>query len=699
MVAFLCASLTASRVVSGENPKGKFNLLLITIDTLRPDRLSSYSPGHIKTPNIDILAERGVLFSRAFAQTTTTLPSHTNILLGTTPLVHGVHDDGNFTVSQDLLTLAEHLKKQAYSTAAFVGGFPLDHRFGLNQGFDVYDDEFDGRKSKRQIFKERKAEVVVERSLQWLGRQASPWFLWVHCYDPHYPYEPPEPFLTLYKDRPYDGEVAYVDSALKKLLDYVRGQGIMDSTVIIFTGDHGESLGQHGEETHGYFAYNSTLWVPLIICSPGLKSGKVDQQAVHTDIFPTVCELLKIEKPPNLEGLSLLPAVKGKKLPNRAVYFESLYPHYSLGWAPLTGYLQDSEKFIESPIPELYDMGKDFDELKNLIAGKDVNKYRARLSQLIGNRSAVDDARSQSRLDRQSLEKLRSLGYLAGPQGPKKQKYDPKDDIKTLLPYQTRSYEAVNLYDKGRKKEGIELLLRILAEREDIDIAYSMLAGIYKREGRMDDALRILEKGMSVLPSSLKILSNYITFLNEAGRFDDVIRLISAGGNVSLKDDPESWNALGFAFTNKGDFPKALEALEKALVLDKENAVVYQNLGNLYLSIYLKTKDARDYRKSIDHYRKALEVDPADVWSYNGLGTVHLQGGEPQEAILCFERVLKVFPDYAPALYHMGLAQFNAGDKEKALETLIKFKEKFAGRVSPAQLSAVESLIQKCRSK
>ena len=238
-------------------PEAPRNLLLVTIDTLRADRLSSYDGRFVQTPVLDGLARRGVRFSRAFAHTPTTLPSHTSILTGTLPLYHGVHDNGTFVLHDDQLTLAELLKERGYATAAFVGAYPLDSRFGLAQGFDRYDDDYRSLGAERLASVERKAEDVVEGALTWLRAQPGPWFLWVHCYDPHDPYEPPEPFRTRFAGRLYDGEVAYVDAALEPLFRHVRETGLLKSTLVVVTGDHGESLGDHGEKTHGYLAYNS----------------------------------------------------------------------------------------------------------------------------------------------------------------------------------------------------------------------------------------------------------------------------------------------------------------------------------------------------------------------------------------------------------------------------------------------------------
>jgi arylsulfatase A-like enzyme len=336
------------------------NVLLITIDTLRADRLSCYSSEHVKTPNIDALAAKSTVFTRAFALTSTTLPSHANILLGMTPLYHGVHDNLNFKVRDEYLTLAEHLKKEGYATGAFVGAFPLDSRFGLSQGFDTYDGDFGLTVSGEVVSAERPAEEVVIRALEWLNQQKSPWFLWVHCYDPHDPYEPPEPYRSQYRSSPYEGEVAYVDSAMKKLFRYLEDRDLMEKTVIAFTGDHGESLVEHGEITHGYLAYNSSIWIPLFIFNPGMKPQVIHHNVSHIDMFPTICDILNIERPPFLLGISLLPSMKGKNLERRIIYFESLLPFYDLGWAPIRGTVQGHDKFIDSPIPELYDLEKDF---------------------------------------------------------------------------------------------------------------------------------------------------------------------------------------------------------------------------------------------------------------------------------------------------------------------------------------------------
>lgn len=696
---FLLLLVLINSIFSKEDLKNnRLNLLLITIDTLRPDRLSCYSNEHLKTPHIDGLAAKGVLFTIAFAHTPTTLPSHTNILLGTIPPYHGVHDNSNFIVKEEFLTLAEHLKNHGYSTAAFVGAFPLDSRFGLTQGFDVYDDNYGSKSSQEFSYVERKAEVVVEKAIGWLDEQKSPWFLWIHCFDPHQRYDPPEPFKAQYSDNPYDGEVAYVDFALNKLFAFIKENNFDKNTLIIFTADHGESLGQHGESTHGYFGYNSTIWVPLIISSPGITHGQIDQNVCHTDIYPTACDILGIEKPSFLQGVSLLPAIKGKRLPERKIYFESLYPYYSRGWAPLKGFIQGKEKFIDSPLPEFYDLEEDFDELKNLTETVNFEKYRATLVKLIEEQSFADKMGEKQRVDREAVEKLRSLGYISSPLPSKKRSFSSKDDLKVLLPYQNKLMKAMGHYHKGEIQEGIEQLKEIIQERKDFDLAYSYLATLYKEQKDLKDAVEVLKEGLENNPSSYKIITTYGIFLAEFGQYDAAIEVLEKGLTL-LNYDPDLWNYLGVAYWRKGDFKKAREAFEKALSLDNNYSIVFNNLGSLYLSLFMKTKEGEDHRKALQNFKKAIELDPNYASAYNGLGAAYKEAGNLDAAIYCWEKAVELMPDYGFALYNLGISYLAKGDKDKALSYFNKYKDIQYRYLPPKEKSELEALIQKCKQK
>jgi arylsulfatase A-like enzyme/Flp pilus assembly protein TadD len=675
------------------------NLLLITIDTLRADRLSCYDSTHVRTPNIDSLAQKGVLFSRAFANTPTTLPSHASILLGITPLRHGVHDNYNFVVHEELLTLAEHLKNHGYSTGAIIGAHPLDSRFGLNQGFDTYDDDYNRLSSQKFAHGERPADDVTRKAIDWLKGRESPWFLWTHFYDPHDPYEPPEPFKTEFRDRPYDGEAAFVDAELGKLLDHMKAKNLLKNTLIVLTSDHGESLEEHGEKTHGYFAYNSTIWVPLIIAKPDGSPRRVEQYVSHIDIFPTACDALSIPIPPFIQGISLLPALGGQKLPERPLYFESLYPHYSRDWAPLQGYIENKEKFIKSPLPELYNLESDFQESNNIAQADNLGSYRKTLDEILQDRPRPEGQSLRKKVDRDSLEKLKSLGYISEPYVPKKRTYGPQDDIKTLLPYHRQAEKALNLHNSGDIDGGIRLLREILTEREDIDVSYIYLAGIYDATGEPATALEVLRLGLKNLPYSYRILTPYIELLLKEGHHDEVIQVISAKNLLPMEHDAEIWIALGQAYGKKGDLDGAIAAYERALAIDNEYVYIYTSLGENYLSRYLKTKDRASYSQSIANFKKAIELDPANAPAYSGLGDVYGQVGDLIGAISCWEKALSLKPEQYSLIFNLGLAYYNSGNKTKALEYFNSLREKHYSRLPSSQKQALDDLIRRCKEE
>lgn len=681
--------------------KPQLNVLLITIDTLRPDRLSCYNEKHIQTPNIDSLAEKGALFLKAFAHTPTTLPSHTNILLGTTPLHHGVHDNHNFIVREEFLTLAEHLKNNGYATGAVVGAFPLDSRFGLTQGFDLYDDNYGSKNYQEFSYVERPAEVVVQKSIAWLDGQQGPWFLWAHCFDPHQQYNPPEPFKTEYKESPYNGEVAYVDHELGKLLAYLRKNRLEENTLIIFTGDHGESLGQHGESTHGYFAYNSTLWIPLIIVSPGTKPAIVDQNVCHVDIFPTVCDVLGIEKPDFLQGISLVPVLKGKKekkLSSRAIYFESLYPFYGRGWAPLTGIIQKDAKYMDSPIPEFYDLAKDFDETNNLAAKQSLSEYRSVLEKVLEAQSYSGKTAANQKIDREAMEKLKSLGYISSPQTEKKGEFTTEDDLKVLLPYQNKLQKAMGAYHGGKVDEGIAVLQKIIQERKDFDQAYAYLATLLKVKKDYKGAVEVLREGYQNCPTSYKVITTFGIFLTEVREYDAAIHILQEG--LKLIDyDPDIWNYLGVAYWRKGALALALEAFRESLKLDHNYSIAFNNTGSVYLSKYLKAKEQEDLQKALAHFQKAIELDPGYASAFNGLGAAYSQAGNMEGAIDSWERAVEINPDLGFALYNLGLAYLRKGDKVNALAYLNRYKQKEYQRLSQTEKEKLDALIQRCRQR
>lgn len=702
-IAFFLALIFDLILLSGllKAESKKPNLLLITIDTLRTDRLSCYGSSRPLTPNIDRLAKRGILFRQAFAHAPTTLPSHTNILLGTTPPFHGVHDNLNFIVAEDFVTLAEFLGEAGYQTAAFVGSYLLDHRFGLQQGFDIYDDNYSRSHKQKLANLERRAEEVISPAIDWVKKQASPWFLWIHCYDPHDPYEPPPPFSFQYANDLYNGEVAYVDHALKPLVDLIEAEPYRNSTIVIFTADHGESLGEHGEETHGFLAYNSTLWVPLIMIVPGIKPTTINESVSHIDLFPTIAELTNLPSPNHLQGISLVSLLKGKKWPERKIYFESLYPYYSRGWAPIRGFYQSNLKFIDSPLPELYDLRRDFNEINNLIRSGIVPKYKAELISLITSLSGAGEQIAQAKADRERLEKLRSLGYISSQPVERKQTFGPEYDVKNLLPYNNQAVEALNLYQQGEKQKALHLLEEVIKRCPLLDSAYSNLAIIYKKEGNLDKALETLKLAMANIPSSYEFFFNYLNLLIESKKFNEAIKFFEENSPRFPRaiTDPEILNLVGLAYNQQGDLKKAIEIFELAISSDDRYAPLLSNLGSAYLSLFLKTKERRVLESSMEKFKKSIEIDPDFFQPYNGLGMIYRLMGNIDGAIYCWEKALELNPDLPQIYYFLGLAHMEKANFQKALSLFKIYQEKAGASLSREEKEKIASLIQACEDK
>jgi arylsulfatase A-like enzyme/Flp pilus assembly protein TadD len=692
--------ITSVSLPAGDRAEeGGRNVLLITIDTLRADRLSCYSREHVPTPNIDGLAETGALFSRAFANTSTTLPSHTNILLGVSPLYHGVHDNLNFVVREDFLTLAEHLKASGYSTAAYVGAYPLDARFGLDQGFDIYDADYPHDYYADLTALERRAEEVVSKACEGIKDAKRPWFIWVHCYDPHLPYEPPEPFRSRFAENPYDGEVAYVDLVMGKLLDCLKDERLYDDAVIVLTGDHGESLGQHGELSHGFFAYNSAIWVPFIMKAPGIEPASFSQYVSHLDIFPTICDLIGVKKPAFLQGDSLVPLMKGNRISDRTIYFESMYPFYSHGWAPLMGFIQGNEKFIESPIPELYDLEQDFDELANLAERTKLDRYREQLEKTIRDQSSTANIRAKERADSETLEKLRSLGYISSSSGSKKSVFGPEDDIKTLLPVHTKNFEAMGLHKKGKTEEAKAILQNVLKENRNVGMTYVYLGSVIADEGRLEESLELLREGLSKFPDMYEIYKQYVKTLRRARNFDEIIDNFNEKSFREIPVDPEIWNHVGFAYAVKEDWDKAIQAFERAISLDPRYAEAYFNRGEAYLSKAQKIRDQNMAMMASENFKKAIEMDPDYAPAYFSLGRFYRQAGNVEGAIYCWEKAVELQPDFGLAQFYLGEAYLEKGDKEKALERFLYLKEKFFQRFPDDLKNKIEAYIEQCKKK
>ena len=567
-----------------------FNVLLITIDTLRFDRVGILDPRHVKTPNMDALAAKSLVFTRAFAHNPVTLPSHANIMTGATSLYHGVSDNTGFKVDKKFLTIAKYLQRFDYRTAAFIGAFPLDSRFGLDGGFDLYDDYYGTRSEREFFFVERPAEKVITPAKTWIGKQTQKWFAWIHLFDPHQPYLPPSPFKEKYTADPYSGEVAYMDAQLGVLFDFLLQKRLMDKTVVILTADHGEALGEKGEDTHSYFAYNNTIHIPLLIHIPGHKPETFHKNVCHADIFPTICAVLDLKTPPQLQGESLLAimAAGGRKSPE--IYFESMTAYLNRDWAPLRGLISGNIKYIDLPIKEVYDLENDMHEERNLAGSSKIGPLKDSLNRLLRKHKNPLAAVRENRLDPETQKRLKSLGYISENRSAnRKKQYTDGDDLKTLLPLQSQLLDGVAQFQSGDFPGAERTIRTVITASPGFILAYTHLASMFKEIGKTDTAVKILEQGLEKNPGNILLLSKLGIVLADSGNWRRAIPILELC--VNQEDfDPEKFNFLGIAYYQGGDFAKALRNYGRALELDRNNAAVYNNIGGVHLALFLRER-------------------------------------------------------------------------------------------------------------
>src|SRR5882672_5857371 len=470
LVLLLTASLLPFVSTAFAAPVPAPNVVVITIDTLRADHVGCYGYKQIHTPNIDALAADGARFERAYTAVPVTLPSHTVMFTGTYPMLNGMHDFAANKLNPGQPTLASVLKRQGYVTAAVIGSAVLDSRFGLNRGFDFYYDHFDFNRLQESNLEEmeRPGNLVADVTLDWLSKNYSKkFFLWMHLYDPHYPYRPPAPYAENYKASPYDGEIAFADSQVGRLIRFLKSRGLYANTLIVLSGDHGESLGEHGEKTHGFFIYNATLHVPFIIHLPGMASPRTVPDLVSlADLMPTVLQVLKRDVPAQVQGRNLLPLIRTKEPGEpRNLYAETFLPRLHFNWSELRGVETENYHFIDAPKPELYDLSKDPGETRNLFGEKKAvgEEMRAQLTILIHQYSAGPELAQKTGLDPALMERLKSLGYAGFSGGGNSSTAasslpDPKDCIQI---YELIS-DAMADSQHGRFSDSIDKLKAVL---------------------------------------------------------------------------------------------------------------------------------------------------------------------------------------------------------------------------------------------
>jgi arylsulfatase A-like enzyme/tetratricopeptide (TPR) repeat protein len=640
------------------------NVLLVTIDTLRADALSVYG-GKAATPNIDHLAARGARFTFAHAHAVVTLASHSSILSGRYPYETGVRDNTGYRFPQSMPTMATLLKAQGFSTGAFVGGFPLDHRFGLNVGFDMYDDNLAPPAGGEAGERERRADAVVSSALQWIGTQTGKWFSWVHVYDPHVTYSPPAEFAARYQAEPYYGEVAWTDFALGALFD--RLSTLPRRTLVIVTADHGEGLGEHGELTHSLFAYESTLHVPLIIAELGggqtqtPASVVIDTPVRHVDLVPTVLDAVGVDasREPTMSGTSLIPLVAAGSGEDRPSYFEAMSANVARGWAPLRGVVAGRDKFIDLPIAELYDLQDDPKELRNVFPVK-TDRANVLLNTLTSFSVALP-TRPQTETA-EIKESMRALGYIGGAVAAAKEKYTEADDPKKLIEIEQMITAGAAALSAGNTDEAIRIFRNAIERRPDTEDAYRKLALAYWRSGQPKLAIVVLETALrnGITQDEVKIrLGEY---LSQSGQATRAIQLLSSFAG----DDPDALIALGNAYQFAGRPADAIRTFEHLAAVDPASGLAHENIGIVKLQ-------ARDYAGAEAALRQAIAVDPTLAGAFTGLGVVMAQTNRRNEAIDAWKRAVEIDNREFNAMYNLILNLAEAGRGQEALPYVDKF--------------------------
>ncbi len=632
-----------------ERTPSRTNVVLVTIDTLRADRLGAYGNPSGLTPNLDRLARSGVLFENASASAPLTLPAHASILTGTYPLRHGIRDNGGYYLGGENVTLAETLAARGYRTGAFVGAFVLDSRWGLDQGFERYFDDFDFASFEDVSLGSvsRTGDEVLTEALRWMSAaKEGPFFAWLHFYDPHAPYEPPEP----HRGRGggaryglYDGEVAQVDALVGRLLDWLSRESLDGETLVAVMADHGEALEDHGELDHGFFIYDATMKVPFVIRAPELPGGvRVDAQVRAIDLMPTVLDLVGLPPEPSVQGVSLSPLALGEKgTLDLVAYGESHYPRNHYGWSELRSLRTEEFHFIEAPAPELYDLRADPGETRNLAlerAGA-VSELRGRLEAEIERFSAgALETKEPEALDDETREKLLALGYLGAPKAsgrreePGSTPADPKDKIEIHL----RVKAAESALGDGRIDEALSEIERVLSLDSGVVEAHRIRGDAYKAKGDFERAAAAYRKALALEPDD-KVAAFHLALVDlERGRADAA----EAGLRRVLQLDPrdsKSTFLLAKLLIARRDYDAALDVLDRGI----ENAGDGAPFQTTRAEIFLARQDLANAERAA---KAALELDPRAPRAHHYLGWIRASRGDVPGAIDAYEKEIARFP-------------------------------------------------------
>ncbi len=677
------SALACNRVeLSGPPRASGPNLLLVTIDTLRADHVGAYGAENAHTPTLDTLAREGVRFETAIASCPLTLPSHATLLTGLQPPSHGVRDNGFFRLGPEAVTLAERLEASGWSTGAVVGAFVLARRFGLDQGFGVYDDEVSVRRANYGSYLERRAADVTDRALEVLERLPEPFFLWVHYYDPHAAYDPPQRWADALPGRPYDGEIAYVDAELGRLLEGLRAARRLERTLVVATSDHGESFGAHDEETHGYTLYDATLAVPLLLRGPGVPTGRVvGGVARHADVLPTVLARLGVEPPPELDGRDLAPLWEADAPPSRRLaYAESLATELHHGWSPLFAARSDTYHYVQAPRPELYRLARDPAQRHNLLEDGASPEEAAAAAELEAHiermRAGESEPATPSQPDADTLERLRALGYALPERPAARTGLDPKDGLAALGDY-FAALQALEVQNAAEARRRADTLLERLP---DSPLAHGLLARLHVMSGRPDLALPHAETAASLLPQDVTYRVLVGDVKHHLGDRDGATRAWRQAAEQE-PDHPLALAVLAAAEARADRHREAERAARRAVAQSPASGEIRRRIATAW-------EQAGAYERALEAYREALRLEPdagethmllaiqyarlgqaadaerhlraAGPWARvpnlrNRLAIVHAARGENERAEAILRDLIRRHPEYVTARRNLAI--------------------------------------------
>jgi arylsulfatase A-like enzyme/predicted negative regulator of RcsB-dependent stress response len=689
------AFLLALALIPGCRQKGageKMNVLVITIDTLRADHVGFFGDARAQTPVLDRLAGSGIVFRNCYTSVPLTLPSHSSIFTGRLPIAHGVRNNGFYRLGDDELTLARFLKGKGYHTAAMIASFVLLGKFGLNNGFDVYDDSL----RSDEVASDFKSEITADRVREKLGLflasgPPTPFFLWVHMYDPHKPYTPPLEYAKRFPKDFYRGEIAFTDSVVGKMLQDLDDKGLTENTLVVIAGDHGEAFGEHKEFGHGLFCYEEDLKVPLIFFNARLfkRPLAVSQRARLIDVMPTILDLLDMPVPEQVQGLTLEPLLKGKreKTP-RDVYIETMYGKEENNWAPLTGIITGPYKYISLPKAELYDLEKDRKERENIFLKKNVlaRKIDDQLGEFIRTHSHAGAAR---RLELSGSEKkqLQALGYISTFSSAGNRSLDPKDGI--LL--SNRLEELGKKMAKGNAGESVQRELEAMIRDPELQLppVYHMLTTIYRKKKDRGAMQSLLQRALVVFKGTLMV-NPFRLRLARLYMDANKLELARPLAELVYQDDPANVMTLvlmGEIAERDKDTAKAIRAYLLAEKQEPNNYALKKKLVELYL------KD-RQIAEALAVYRRMLastgiQRDPELLFT---ISTLTAQGGDLAEAESLLREAIAKKED-GRYLFHLALILAKKGDGEAALSALETAMDKHAQDLSEEQRQTARKLL------